>query len=80
VTRNFLLWAAVALAAASPLRAEIDGHGPDVYRVTGVAANDVLNMRMGPGAHYLVIDRLPPDARGVQQVICLCKSLRSITS
>ena len=76
--RSFLLWAAFALAAASPLRAEIDGHGPDAYRVTGVASDDVLNMRMGPGTQYLVIDSLPPDARGLQQVTCVPLQIPSI--
>jgi len=66
---------AIALAAfalaGTPASAEIDGHGPDAWRVTGVAANDVLNARMGPGTQYLVIDRFFPGERGLQQVTCV---------
>lgn len=56
---------------AAPAMAEIDGHGPDAWRVTGVTPDDVLNMRMGPGTNYPVIDRLAPDARGLTQVTCV---------
>lgn len=38
------------------VRAEIDGHGPDAWRVTGVAPDDVLNARMGP-RHRISCDR-----------------------
>lgn len=62
---------AAALMLATPALAEIDGHGPDAWRVTGVASDDTLNMRMGPGTDYLVIDRLPPDARGLRLVTCV---------
>src|SRR4029077_17743459 len=37
-----------------------------VYRVIGVAANDVLNVRQGPGARFPVVGTLPPDSRGVR--------------
>ena len=60
-----------AMLLAAPAMAEIDGHGPDAWRVTGVAPDDVLNMRMGPGTDYKVIDRLAPDARGLTQVTCV---------
>lgn len=72
--RLFLVTMAVCcgLALAVPAaRAEIDGHGPDAWRVTGVAANDVLNMRMGPGTEYPVIDSLAPNARGLEQITCV---------
>ncbi|WP_313135897.1 SH3 domain-containing protein [Paracoccus jeotgali] len=65
-----LLVAAVMLLAG-PALAEIDGHGPDAWRVQGVAGNDVLNMRMGPGTNYPVIDRLAPNASGLQLVTCV---------
>jgi hypothetical protein len=79
--KRFFLAGALSCAmalAASSVQAEIDGHGPDAWRVTGVAADDVLNMRMGPGTNYLVIDSLPPDARGLQQVTCVPLLLPSI--
>jgi len=45
------LWFALLSLGLFPLatRAEIDGHGPDAWRVTGVAPDDVLNAWMGPG-------------------------------
>ena len=51
--------------------AEIDGHGPDAWRVTGVSANDHLNARMGPGTSYPVIDSFGHNERGLQQVTCV---------
>ena len=51
--------------------AEIDGHGPDAWRVTGVAADDVLNARMGPGTNYPVIETFAHDERGMQQITCV---------
>ena len=59
------------LVAATSAHAEIDGHGPDAWRVTGVAANDVLNGRMGPGTNYPVIETFAHDERGMQQVTCV---------
>lgn len=66
--------AALALGialVASPVQAEIDGHGPDAWRVTGVASNDHLNARMGPGTSYLVIETFAHDERGMQQITCV---------
>jgi uncharacterized protein YraI len=37
-----------------------------VYRVIGVAADDVLNVRQGPGARFPLVGTLPPDGRGVR--------------
>jgi len=51
--------------------AEIDGHGPDAWRVHGVAANDVLNARMGPGTNFPIIDTFGHDERRLQQVTCV---------
>jgi len=62
----------IGLALAAPsVRAEIDGHGPDAWRVTGVSANDVLNARMGPGTNYPVIETFAPNERGLQQITCV---------
>ncbi|ABD56391.1 SH3 domain-containing protein [Jannaschia sp. CCS1] len=47
------------------------GHGPDFWRVSGVANWDVLNVRAGPGVAYNVVDRLPHNARQVQVVSCV---------
>lgn len=66
------LGAAVAFGLAVGLaHADIDGHGPDAWRVTGVAADDMLNARMGPGTEYKVIEHFAPDERGMQQVTCV---------
>ena len=51
--------------------AEIDGHGPDAWRVTGVASSDVLNARMGPGTEYPVINSFAANERGMQQITCV---------
>ena len=38
------------------------------YRVTRVAADDVLNIRSGPSADYSVVGTIPPGGRGIQIV------------
>ena len=65
-----LLALAMALMAGGAL-ADIDGHGPDAWRVTGVAANDVLYARMGPGTSYPVLTTFAANERGLQQVTCV---------
>lgn len=59
------------IMATTSVRADLDGHGPDAWRVTGVATNDVLNARMGPGTNYPVIDTFAHDERGMQQITCV---------
>ncbi|WP_147393099.1 hypothetical protein [Paracoccus siganidrum] len=66
--------AAIALALpffTSLAHAEIDGSGPDAWRVMGVAPNDVLNVRMGPGTNYPVIETFAHDERNLQQITCV---------
>lgn len=60
-----------SLLTGSAVHAQIDGHGPDAWRVTGVAANDVLNVRMGPGTDYPVIETFAPDMRDLEQITCV---------
>lgn len=60
---------AVLLAASGAAWAEADG--PDAWRVVDVAANDALNVRMGPGTEYPVIGRFEHDERGLRQVTCV---------
>lgn len=63
---------AMALVATTQIaRAEIDGHGPDSWGVTGVSNNDVLNARMGPGTSYPVIETFAHDERGLQLITCV---------
>ena len=52
-------------------QAEIDGHGPDAWRVTGVASDDVLNARMGPGTDYPVIETFAHNERGLEEITCV---------
>ncbi|MCK9515346.1 MAG: hypothetical protein WCZ18_10345 [Ottowia sp.] len=62
--------ASMALLAASAW-ADLEGQGPDAWRVSGVAADDVLKARMGPGTDYAVIATFAPGERGLQQVTCV---------
>ena len=50
------------LLALTPLPATATADGPDFYRVVGVAAEDYLNLRRGPGTGYEVIVGLPPGS------------------
>ncbi|MBN7758929.1 hypothetical protein JYP46_19045 [Nitratireductor aquimarinus] len=58
-------------AMSAPASAEIDGHGPDSWRVVGVSRNDALNARMGPGTRYAVIERFRSNEGGLKQVTCV---------
>jgi uncharacterized protein YraI len=48
------------------------------YRVIGVASNDVLNVRNGPGASYSIIGIIPWNGTGIQKLSCKKVSPRSI--
>ncbi len=66
--------AAVAVCLAcvmSTALAEIDGHGPDSWRVTEVATDDTLNARMGPSTDYAVIEQFASNESGLQQITCV---------
>lgn len=65
---SVILSMAFAIPAA---QAEIDGHGPDAWRVADVSAGDVLNARMGPGTSYPVIETFAHNERGMQQITCV---------
>lgn len=51
--------------AALPLQADVY---PALHEVTGVAADDVLNIRVAPDAGSAIIGTLAPDATGVEVV------------
>lgn len=53
------------LFLALPLKAE---EFPALYAVTGVAADDVLNIRARPDARSPIIGSLAPDATGVEVI------------
>ncbi|MBI6630667.1 SH3 domain-containing protein [Pontibaca salina] len=71
VYRTLAIAVSALVLAAPAAQADLDGHGPDAWRVTGVAANDMLNVRMGPGTNYKVIERFAPNERGLQQITCV---------
>ncbi len=52
------------LALSAP-HARAEGLLPAYFDVTGVRADDVLNLRRGPDARTPIVDTLPPDATGV---------------
>jgi hypothetical protein len=75
-TRQSRRFAVAAISLALPLfasfaHAEIDGSGPDAWRVMGIAPNDVLNVRMGPSTNYPVIETFAHDERNLQQITCV---------
>ncbi|WP_375687457.1 SH3 domain-containing protein [Pseudooceanicola sp. LIPI14-2-Ac024] len=65
MTRAALILCAALLA--TPAAATQDAF-PALYDVTGVAANDVLNLRAAPNAGAPVVGTLAPDATGVEVV------------
>ncbi|WP_417423490.1 hypothetical protein [Hoeflea sp.] len=68
---RYSLAAVMTLVFATSALAEIDGHGPDAWRVTGIASNDTLNVRMGPGTNYPVIEQFAHNERNLQQITCV---------
>jgi hypothetical protein len=72
--RNTLVGGALAAALllllirVGPAQAEADG--PDFYRVTGVAPEDVLNIRAEPSPHAEKIGEIPPNANCVRNLGC----------
>ncbi len=59
--------AALGLTCATA-RAEADG--PDFYAVTGVAAGDVLNIRVQPDPHAAKVGEIPPEGTCVRNLGC----------
>lgn len=47
-----------------------DADGPDFFRVTGVAANDVLNIRDRPSPRGIKLGAIPHNGRAVQNLGC----------
>lgn len=69
IGKALLAGVAAVLAITDEAWAEADG--PDAWRVIDVAANDRLNVRMGPGTGYPVIGQFAHDARGLHQITCV---------
>jgi len=60
--------AACLLTAATPAGAVADG--PDYFDVTGVRAGDRLNQRVRADAGSPIVQRIPRNARGLQNLGC----------
>ena len=60
-------YVSLALVAGAAF-AEADG--PDYYRVTGVASNDVLNLRAAPNAKAAKVGAIPPNSNCVRNLGC----------
>jgi uncharacterized protein YraI len=58
---------ALALGSAGAIA---DADGPDFYAVTGVAADDVLNIRAEPSPHAPKTGEIPPDGICVRNLGC----------
>ena len=68
---NLRAWLlAVILAYSVPDFAHAEADGPDYYAVTGVATDDVLNIRAGPSAASAKIGQIPPDGRHLRNLGC----------
>ena len=61
LTLAAMSWAPAALA---------DADGPDFFAVTGVAADDVLNLRASPSPRAEKIGEIPHDGRGLRNLGC----------
>jgi uncharacterized protein len=65
-----LLFALLLGAALLPAQVFAEADGPDFFRVTGVAAEDVLNIRAAPDAAAARIGTVPADGDGLQNRGC----------
>ncbi len=68
-TLKFLVLAASILALV-PGSVSAEADGPDFYAVTGVPADDVLNIRAEPHADAELIGAIPPDGTCVRNLGC----------
>ena len=68
--RGWLLAAILACSVLVPSSARAEADGPDYYAVTGVAADDVLNIRARPSAASAKIGQIPPDGRQLRNLGC----------
>ena len=62
-----MIRALILIFLATPAFATQDGW-PALYDVVGVAQDDVLNIRSGPGAGFDIIGTLPPDAEDIEVI------------
>jgi heat shock protein HslJ len=69
-TKRALLFL-LCFAFLGSLHAFATSDGPDYYRVTGVTANDVLNIRAAPAASGAKIGTIPYDSTGIANLGCV---------
>lgn len=62
-----VLAATILTVITTSALAEINGHRPDGWQVTGTKTNDVFNAHMGPGTAYPVIKAFAHNERDMQQ-------------
>ena len=63
-------WTFLALVWLAPGFAQAEADGPDHFRVTGVTANDVLNLRAAPNPRAAKVGVIPPKANCVRNLGC----------
>lgn len=61
---------AMFIACLLPAVAAAEADGPDYFRVTGVGAEDVLNIRAEPSAASPKTGEIPPDADCIRNLGC----------
>lgn len=69
MVRGALIPALLALLAGVLPAAATQAGWPALFDVTGVASDDVLNVRTEPGVHGRIIGTLPPDATNVEVIM-----------
>ncbi|MCV6823890.1 MULTISPECIES: MliC family protein [Halocynthiibacter] len=55
----------------APVSVSAEASGPDYYRVTGVSADDVLNIRAQPKASATKVGQIPANGDGLQNLGCV---------
>lgn len=60
----------IGLVFHGPRDALATADGPEYYAVTGVAADDVLNIRAEPSPNGEKVGEIPYDGRGLQNLGC----------
>lgn len=60
----------LAICLVVPSLTNAEAGGPDSWAVTGVAANDVLNIRAQPNPSARIVGAVPPDGRGLANLGC----------
>lgn len=69
--------ALAAILACTTTTAYATADGPDFWRVWNVAADDVLNVRVGPGANYPKITSIEHDADRLKVIVCVPTTTRN---